>query len=65
MQTGLDGRELLQVAHLRNDHRFMTQIVSSAIWNHPPPGTLCTLMEVRCSVPSRQPACFPVARIHI
>ncbi|KAK9863128.1 hypothetical protein WJX84_002391 [Apatococcus fuscideae] len=34
-----------KVAHLRNDHRFMTQIVSSAVWNHPPPGTLCTLME--------------------
>ena len=35
----------MQVRHLRNDHRFMPQIVSSAIWNSPPPDKLMTLMQ--------------------
>ena len=35
----------MQVRHLRNDHRFMPQIVSSAIWNAPPPDALMTLMH--------------------
>lgn len=34
-----------QVKHLRNDHRFMPQITSSAVWNNPPPGKLITLLH--------------------
>jgi hypothetical protein len=33
------------MAHLRHDHRFMPQIVSSAIWNCPPPTVLISLLE--------------------
>ena len=36
---------LLQLVHLRHDYRFMPQIVSSAIWNCPPPHALITLLE--------------------
>ncbi len=35
----------MQMAHLTHDHRFMPQIVSSAIWNCPPPSKLITLLE--------------------
>ena len=35
----------MQMAHLLHDHRFMPQIVSSAIWNCPPPATLVKLLE--------------------
>ncbi len=31
--------------HLQNDHRMMLQVVSSAIWNAPPPVTLINLMH--------------------
>ena len=33
------------MAHLMHDHRFMPQIVSSAIWNCPPPLKLVGLLE--------------------
>ena len=33
------------MAHLMHDYRFMPQIVSSAIWNCPPPSKLVTLLE--------------------
>lgn len=39
-----DGHPV-QMAHLTHDHRFMPQIVSSAIWNCPPPSKLVTLLE--------------------
>ena len=35
----------MQMAHLTHDYRFMPQIVSSAIWNCPPPSKLVTLLE--------------------
>lgn len=31
--------------HLQHDHRFMVQIVSSAIWNAPPPAGLIRLLH--------------------
>ncbi|BDA46401.1 Uncharacterized protein YGR266W [Coccomyxa sp. Obi] len=34
-----------KMAHLRHDYRFMPQVVSSAIWNCPPPGVLLTLLQ--------------------
>ncbi|KAK9808440.1 hypothetical protein WJX73_006046 [Symbiochloris irregularis] len=34
-----------KVKHLRNDHRFMPQITSSAVWNNPPPSKLITLLH--------------------
>lgn len=36
---------VLQMAHLRHDYRFMPQVVSSAIWNCPPPAVLLRLLE--------------------
>ena len=33
------------MAHLLLDHRFMPQMVSSAMWNCPPPATLVKLLE--------------------
>ena len=35
----------MQMAHLTHDHRYMPQIVSSAMWNCPPPSKLITLLE--------------------
>ena len=35
-----------QMKYLRHDHRFMTQVVSSAIWNSPPPEGLVRLMHL-------------------
>ncbi len=35
----------VQMAHLTHDYRFMPQIVSSAMWNCPPPSKLVTLLE--------------------
>lgn len=35
----------MQLAHLTHDLRFMPQIVSSAMWNCPPPSKLVTLLE--------------------
>ena len=35
----------VQMAHLAHDHRYMPQIVSSAMWNCPPPSKLITLLE--------------------
>ncbi|CAK0753536.1 hypothetical protein CVIRNUC_002228 [Coccomyxa viridis] len=34
-----------KMAHLTHDHRYMPQIVSSAMWNCPPPSKLITLLE--------------------
>eukprot|EP00884_Botryococcus_braunii_P001168 jgi/Botrbrau1/11051/Bobra.92_2s0022.1 len=34
-----------KMKHLQNDHRMMLQVVSSAIWNAPPPAALISLMH--------------------